>query len=68
MSELLLSKEEQLLLLCVTLHTSYHLLIYNLMWNVGNQSKSEVKCKLLKTAGQLEKYLSPMSPNSHVKK
>lgn len=54
----------------VTLHTpaSYYLLIYNLMWNVGDQSESEVKCKPLKTAGQLEKYLSPMSLNGHVKR
>lgn len=61
---------ELLLLVRVTLHTpaSYYLLIYNLMWNVGDQSESEVKCKPLKTAGQLEKYLSPMSLNGHVKR
>lgn len=59
---------ELLLRVCVTLHISYHLLMYNLMWNVGNQSESEVKCKPLKTACQLEKYLSPMSPNGHVKR
>lgn len=35
------------------------------MWEISFES--EVKCKPLKTAGQLEKYLSPTSPNSHVK-
>lgn len=66
------ARELLLLVVCVTLHTSYHLLMYNLVWNVGNQSESKVKCSenkiSLKIAGQLEKYLSPTSPNGHVKR